>query len=140
MILAGNGILESGAMRQVRALAERAEIPVACTLLGLGSFPASHELNLGMMGMHGEFFVNQSIQQADLFIACGMRFDDRVTGSLASYAPHAKKIHIDIDPAEIDKNVHADVALVGDLPRCSMLCCLSFARATVPSGSRRFAP
>ncbi|HEX3942196.1 MAG TPA: biosynthetic-type acetolactate synthase large subunit [Acidobacteriaceae bacterium] len=115
VILAGNGILKSGAMRQVRALAERAGIPVACTLLGLGSFPASHELNLGMMGMHGEFFVNQSIQQADLLIACGMRFDDRVTGSLSSYAPHAKKIHIDIDPSEIDKNVHADVALVGDL-------------------------
>jgi len=115
VILAGNGILKSGAMSQVRALAERAQIPVACTLLGLGSFPASHELNLGMMGMHGEFFVNQSIQQADLLIACGMRFDDRVTGSLATYAPQAKKIHIDIDPSEIDKNVHADIALIGDL-------------------------
>jgi acetolactate synthase I/II/III large subunit len=115
LILAGHGILESGAMRQVRALAERAQIPVTCTLLGLGSFPASHELNLGMMGMHGEFFVNQSIQQADLLIACGMRFDDRVTGSLSTYAPNAKKIHIDIDPAEINKNVRADIALMGDL-------------------------
>jgi acetolactate synthase I/II/III large subunit len=115
LILAGHGVLESRAMRQVRALAERAQIPVTCTLLGLGSFPASHELNLGMMGMHGEFFVNQSIQQADLLIACGMRFDDRVTGSLATYAPNAKKIHIDIDPAEINKNVHVDVGLMGDL-------------------------
>ena len=115
LILAGHGIVASGAMRQVRALAERAQIPVTCTLLGLGCFPASHELNLGMMGMHGEYFVNHSIQEADLLIACGMRFDDRVTGSLATYAPNAKKIHIDIDPSEINKNVLADVGLVGDL-------------------------
>jgi acetolactate synthase I/II/III large subunit len=115
VILAGHGLIHSGATNQVRSLAERAELPVACTLLGLGGFPASHELNLGMMGMHGEFWVNQSIQQADLLIACGMRFDDRVTGTLATYAPNAKKIHIDIDPSEINKNVHADVALIGDL-------------------------
>lgn len=115
VILAGHGIIQSGAMSQVRALAERAEIPIACTLLGLGSVPASHELNLGLMGMHGEAWVNQSIQQSDLLIACGMRFDDRVTGALASYAPQAKKIHIDIDPAEINKNVHVDIALTGDL-------------------------
>ena len=117
LILAGHGVIQSGAMPQVLALAERAQIPVTCTLLGLGSFPASHELNLGMMGMHGEYFVNQSIQQADLLIACGMRFDDRVTGSLATYAPNAKKIHIDIDPAEINKNVHVDIGLIGDLAR-----------------------
>ena len=115
LILSGHGVIQSGAMRQLLALAERAQIPVTCTLLGLGGFPASHELNLGMMGMHGEYFVNQSIQQADLLIACGMRFDDRVTGSLATYAPQAKKIHIDIDAAEINKNVPADVGLVGDL-------------------------
>ncbi len=115
MILAGHGIIQSGAMRQVRALAERAQIPVACTLLGLGSFPASHELNLGMMGMHGESWVNHSIQDADLLIACGMRFDDRVTGSLSTYAPKARKIHIDIDPAEINKNVAVQVSLIGDL-------------------------
>jgi acetolactate synthase I/II/III large subunit len=115
LILAGHGIIQSGAMSQVRALAERAQIPVACTLLGLGSFPASHELNLGMMGMHGESWVNHSIQEADLLIACGMRFDDRVTGSLATYAQKAKKIHIDIDPAEINKNVPVQVALIGDL-------------------------
>jgi acetolactate synthase-1/2/3 large subunit len=115
LILAGHGIIQSGAMKQVRALAERAQIPVACTLLGLGSFPASHELNLGMMGMHGESWVNHSIQEADLLIACGMRFDDRVTGSLSTYAQKAKKIHIDIDPAEINKNVPANVALIGDL-------------------------
>jgi acetolactate synthase I/II/III large subunit len=115
IILSGHGVMESGAMEQVRALAERAQIPVALTLLGLGGFPASHPLNMGMMGMHGEAWVNNAIQEADLLIACGMRFDDRVTGTLASYAPNAKKIHIEIDPAEINKNVKAEVALVGDL-------------------------
>jgi len=115
IILAGHGVMESGAMEQVRSLAERAQIPVALTLLGLGGFPASHPLNLGMMGMHGESWVNHAIQDADLLIACGMRFDDRVTGSLSTYATKAKKIHIEIDPAEINKNVKVDVALVGDL-------------------------
>jgi acetolactate synthase-1/2/3 large subunit len=115
IIFAGHGMIQSGAREQVRALAERLQIPVASTLLGLGGFPASHPLSLGMMGMHGEAWVNQAIQQSDLLIACGMRFDDRVTGSLATYAPNAKKIHIEIDPAEINKNVKVDVALIGDL-------------------------
>jgi len=115
VILAGHGVMESGAMEQLRSLAERAEIPVALTLLGLGGFPASHPLNLGMMGMHGESWVNHAIQEADLLIACGMRFDDRVTGKLTDYALKARKIHIEVDPAEINKNVKVDVALVGDL-------------------------
>jgi acetolactate synthase I/II/III large subunit len=115
IILAGHGISESGAMEQVRTLAERTQTPVALTLLGLGAFPASHPLNMGMMGMHGEAWVNHAIQEADLLIACGMRFDDRVTGTLSSYATKARKIHIEIDPAEINKNVKVDVALVGDL-------------------------
>ncbi|MHB8301893.1 MAG: biosynthetic-type acetolactate synthase large subunit [Acidobacteriaceae bacterium] len=115
VVLAGHGVLHSRALEQVRTLAERAQIPVACTLLGLTAFPASHPLNLGMMGMHGESWVNHAIQQADLLIACGMRFDDRVTGALATYAPNARKIHIEIDPAEINKNVPVDVALIGDL-------------------------
>src|ERR1700740_1808337 len=115
VILAGHGIIISGAMREVRDFAERAGVPVALTLLGLGAFPASHPLNLGMMGMHGEAWVNHTIQDADLLLALGMRFDDRVTGNLASYAPNAKKIHIEIDPAEINKNVKVDVALIGDL-------------------------
>ena len=115
IILAGHGVSESGAMEQVRTLAERAQIPVALTLLGLGAFPASHPLNLGMMGMHGESWVNNAIQEADLLIACGMRFDDRVTGSTSTYALKAKKIHIEVDPAEINKNIKVDVALVGDL-------------------------
>src|SRR6267378_2684076 len=115
VILAGHGIIISGAMREVRDFAERAGIPVALTLLGLGAFPASHPLNLGMMGMHGEAWVNQAIQEADLPLAFGMRFDDRVTGNLKTYALNAKKIHIDIDAAEINKNVRADVGIVGDL-------------------------
>src|SRR5882757_3026126 len=115
VILAGHGIIISGAMREVRDFAERSGIPVALTLLGLGAFPASHPLNLGMMGMHGEAWVNHTIQDADLLIAVGMRFDDRVTGNLKNYAPNAKKIHIEIDPAEINKNVKVDVALVGDV-------------------------
>ncbi len=115
VILAGHGVIQSGSYEQLRTLAERMQIPVASTLLGLGCFPASHELSLGMMGMHGEAWVNEAIQKADLLIACGMRFDDRVTGTLATYAPNAKKIHIEIDPAEINKNVKVDVALIGDL-------------------------
>ena len=115
VILAGHGILKSGACTEVLELAERAHIPVSMTLLGIGCVPAHHPLNLGMMGMHGEHWVNEAIQEADLLIALGMRFDDRVTGKLAHYAPHAKKIHIDIDPSELHKNVRADVAIAGDL-------------------------
>ena len=115
VILAGHGIIQSQAEREVIAFAERHGIPVATTLLGLGGFPASHPLALGMMGMHGESWVNVAIQQADLLLAFGMRFDDRVTGNLAHYAQNAKKIHVDIDPSEINKNVKVDVALIGDL-------------------------
>jgi acetolactate synthase-1/2/3 large subunit len=115
IILAGHGITHSGAEAEVLAFAEHHQIPVASTLLGLGSFPTHHPLSLGMMGMHGESWVNNAIQQADLLLAFGMRFDDRVTGNLAHYAPNAKKIHIEIDPSEINKNVKADVALIGDL-------------------------
>jgi acetolactate synthase-1/2/3 large subunit len=115
VILAGRGIILSGAERQVRELVERACIPVALTLLGLGSFPASHALSLGMMGMHGEAWVNEAIQNADLLIALGMRFDDRVTGKLSTYALKAKKIHVEIDRAEINKNVKVDMPLIGDL-------------------------
>jgi acetolactate synthase-1/2/3 large subunit len=115
LILAGHGVLLSGAMEELREFAERAGVPVAMTLLGIGGLPASHPLNLGMMGMHGEAWVNHAIQEADLLLAFGMRFDDRVTGNLKTYAQRAKKIHVEIDPAEINKNVRADVALVGDL-------------------------
>jgi acetolactate synthase-1/2/3 large subunit len=115
LILAGQGIIRSGATRTVLDLAEKAQIPIAVTLLGLGGIPAAHPLNLGMMGMHGEAWVNMAIQQADLLIACGMRFDDRVTGNVKTYAPNARKIHIEIDPSEVNKNVRVDAALMGDL-------------------------
>ena len=115
LILAGHGIMLSNATGVVTTIAERAQIPIAMTLLGIGGVPASHPLNLGMMGMHGEAWVNTAIQEADLLLAFGMRFDDRVTGNLKTYAPNARKIHIDIDPAEIGKNVRVDVGLVGDL-------------------------
>ena len=115
VILAGHGITQAGAEVEVLEFAERLQIPIASTLLGLGAIPAAHPLSLGMMGMHGESWVNQAIQNADLLLAFGMRFDDRVTGNLASYAPSAKKIHVEIDPSEISKNVKADVALIGDL-------------------------
>jgi len=115
VILAGHGVIVSGAMNVLQEFAEKANIPVAVTLLGIGGFPASHPLNLGMMGMHGEAWVNHAIQEADLLLALGMRFDDRVTSNLKTYAPNAKKIHIEIDPSEINKNVKVDVAFVGDL-------------------------
>jgi acetolactate synthase-1/2/3 large subunit len=115
LILAGHGVMQSGAEREIVALAERAQIPIAVTLLGIGGVAASHRLNLGMMGMHGEAWVNHAIQEADLLIALGMRFDDRVTGNLKTYAPTARKIHVDIDRAELNKNVRVDVAIAKDL-------------------------
>jgi acetolactate synthase-1/2/3 large subunit len=115
LILAGQGVIASGAVTLLRGFVDHTRIPVATTLLGIGGFPASHPLNLGMMGMHGEAWVNNAIQNADLLLAFGMRFDDRVTGSLATYARQARKIHIDIDAAEIGKNVAVDVGIVGDL-------------------------
>ena len=115
VILAGHGILLSGASQEIIQLAETASIPIGWTLLGAGSVPASHPLNMGMMGMHGEFAVNNAIQDADLLIACGMRFDDRVTGNIKTYSPDSKKIHIDIDPSEINKNIPVDVGISCDL-------------------------
>ena len=115
LILAGHGILLSNAMEEVLRFAEKAHVPMAMTLLGFGVAPSNHPLNLGMMGMHGEAWVNTAIQEADLLLAFGMRFDDRVTGKLKTYAANARKIHIDIDPSEINKNVRVDIGLVGDL-------------------------
>ncbi|MBS1248514.1 MAG: Acetolactate synthase large subunit [Chloroflexi bacterium] len=115
VILAGHGVLMSGAMKELEIFATKTQTPVAMTLLGLGALPASHPLSLGMMGMHGEAFCNNAIQNADLLLAYGMRFDDRVTGKLRTYAPRARKIHIEIDPSEVHKNVEVDVPLMGDL-------------------------
>ena len=115
VILAGHGVMMSGAMEELQMFAVKTQTPVAMTLLGLGAFPASHPLSLGMMGMHGEAYCNLAIQNSDLLLAFGMRFDDRVTGNLRSYAPRARKIHVEIDPSEVHKNVQVDVPLVGDL-------------------------
>ena len=117
LIIAGGGVILSGASKELRELAEFANIPVTMTLMGLGGFPGSHELSLGMPGMHGTYYANKAIQDSDLLIAIGMRFDDRVTGKLDAFAPHAKIIHIDIDPTSIRKNVRVDVPIVGDVKR-----------------------
>ena len=115
IILAGHGIMMSGATDELLHLVEVSGVPVALTLLGKGSLPESHPLSLGMMGMHGTATSNFSIQEADLLIALGMRFDDRVTGNLKTYAQKARKIHVDIDPSELNKNVAVDVGIAGDL-------------------------
>ncbi len=115
VILAGRGVIISGAFPELKELAEKAQIPVITTLLGIGCFPEDHILSLGMIGMHGMAYANLAVCSADLVIAIGMRFDDRATGKVSGFAPHAQIIHIDIDPAEIGKNVRVDVPIVGDV-------------------------
>jgi acetolactate synthase-1/2/3 large subunit len=115
VILAGHGVLISGAMNEVLELSRKGNIPVTTTLLGIGGVPASHPLHMGMMGMHGEACANHAIQEADLLIACGMRFDDRVTGNVSTYSPNSKKIHIEIDSSEINKNIKVDIGINTDL-------------------------
>jgi len=114
LIIAGRGIINSGAYAELKELAETAQIPVVTTLLGISSFPESHVLSYGMLGMHGMAYANMAVDAADLIIAIGMRFDDRATAKVSGFAPHAHIIHIDIDPAEIGKNVRVDVPIVGD--------------------------
>jgi acetolactate synthase-1/2/3 large subunit len=115
VIYSGGGVISSGASEELRELAERAGIPVTTTLLGKGAFPETHPLSLGMLGMHGTKYANYAISYSDLIIAIGARFDDRITGRLDAFAPHAKVIHIDIDPAEIGKNVRVHYPLNGDV-------------------------
>src|SRR5438874_4754740 len=114
VILAGHGVLHAEAEAELLALAEKASIPVAWTLLGVGAVDERHPLAYGFMGMHGWKHVNRAIQSADLLLAIGMRFDDRVTGNVRTYAPYARIVHVDIDPAEIGKNVAVEVPIVGD--------------------------
>jgi acetolactate synthase-1/2/3 large subunit len=114
VILAGRGVIISGAYDELKALAETTQTPVITTLLGISSFPESHVLSYGWLGMHGMAYANMAITDCDLLIAIGMRFDDRATAKVSGFAPHAKIVHIDIDPAEIGKNVHVDVPIVGD--------------------------
>jgi acetolactate synthase I/II/III large subunit len=117
MILAGHGVLHAEAWDDLRAFAEKTQVPVAHTLLGIGAIDETHPLSYGYMGMHGWKHVNRAIQSADLLLAIGMRFDDRVTGNVRTYAPYARIVHVDIDPAEIGKNVAVEVPIVGDAKR-----------------------
>ncbi len=114
LLMVGHGAILAGAYAEVRALAERTEMPVITTLLGISAFPDCHPLHLGMPGMHGEVHVNRAIQHADLIVGIGLRFDDRVTGNTAGFAPRAKIVHVDCDPSEIGKNVRTTLGIVGD--------------------------
>ena len=114
VVYAGGGIIISGADKELMVLAEKANLPVTTTLLGLGGFPGSHDLHLGMLGMHGTAYANKSIQASDLIIAVGARFDDRITGKIEAFAPNAKIVHVDIDPTSISKNIQVDIPVVGD--------------------------
>ena len=115
IIIAGHGVLISHAYEELRELAEKAQVPVITTLLGISSFPTDHYLSMGMPGMHGMAYASLAINEADLLISLGMRFDDRVTGRLSDFAPNAKIVHVDIDPSEVHKNVKATAPVVGDL-------------------------
>ena len=115
ILYAGGGVISAGGYNELKELAEKIQTPVTMTLMGLGGFPGTHELSLGMLGMHGTAYANHAIMESDLIIAVGARFDDRVTGRLDHFAPNAKIIHIDIDPASISKNVKVDVPIVGDV-------------------------
>jgi len=117
LLYAGGGIISSNASKELGLLAERLSIPVTMTLMGLGGFPGNHPLSLGMLGMHGTYRANMAVQECDLLLAIGARFDDRVTGMIEAFAPHATIIHIDIDPTSISKNVRVDLPIVGDCKR-----------------------
>jgi acetolactate synthase I/II/III large subunit len=117
LIITGRGVIISGAFAELRQLAETAQIPVITTLLGIGSFPESHSLSYGMLGMHGMVYANWAVDASDLVIAIGMRMDDRATSKVSEFAPRARIIHIDVDPAEIGKNVRVDVPIVGDVKK-----------------------
>ena len=114
VLYTGGGIILSDAAEELARFAISQQIPVTSTLMGLGGFPGDNPLWMGMLGMHGTYCANMAVSQADVLIAVGARFDDRVTGKLSEFAPHAKIIHVDIDPSSISKNVHVDVPIVGD--------------------------
>ncbi|MBN2132334.1 MAG: biosynthetic-type acetolactate synthase large subunit, partial [Sedimentisphaerales bacterium] len=114
VLYVGGGVIIANAAEELRTLAERAHVPVTMTLLGLGSYDQRKPESLDMLGMHGSAYANYAVQECDVLIAVGARFDDRVTGKIATFAPHAKILHIDIDPSSISKNVHVDIPVVGD--------------------------
>jgi acetolactate synthase-1/2/3 large subunit len=134
VLYAGGGVITANASDELRELADLTHIPLTTTLMGLGCFPSRHPLSLGMLGMHGAYATNMAICQCDLLIAVGVRFDDRVTGRLNGFAPNAKKIHLDVDPSEVNKNVRVDLALVGDAKEtlCALLAALKRRNATPP--------
>ncbi|UCD34054.1 MAG: biosynthetic-type acetolactate synthase large subunit, partial [Nitrospiraceae bacterium] len=115
VIMSGGGVILSEAAQELKSLAELTKVPVTMTLMGLGGFPGTHKLSLGMLGMHGTYYANKAVQGSDLLIGIGVRFDDRVTGKTSAFAPEAKIIHIDIDPTSIRKNVNVDLPVVGDV-------------------------
>lgn len=136
LIFSGGGVILGGASDELREFAQNVNIPVTSTLMGLGAFPGTDPLWLGMPGMHGTYYANMAISHCDLMIAIGVRFDDRVTGTIDTFAPHAKIIHIDIDPATIDKNIKADVSIVSDCKSALQLIneSLRNSQSTIPEG------
>jgi acetolactate synthase-1/2/3 large subunit len=114
ILYAGGGVINANASEELRELVELTQIPITMTLMGLGAFPGTHSLSLGMLGMHGSYATNMAVHNCDLLIAVGSRFDDRVTGKISEFVPHAKIIHIDVDPTSIKKNIHVDIPIVGD--------------------------
>jgi acetolactate synthase-1/2/3 large subunit len=140
VIYAGGGVITAEASEEVRELADLTHIPLTTTLMGLGCFPSRHPLSLGMLGMHGSYATNTAICQCDLLIAVGARFDDRVTGRLNGFATNAKKIHLDVDPSEVNKNVRADVGLIGDAKETlrALLAVLKRRNATPPAGRQQW--
>src|SRR5210317_242750 len=114
VVYAGGGVIASNSNEDLTELATKLNMPVTMTLMGLGGFPGTHKLSMGMLGMHGTYYANMAVSQCDLLIAIGARFDDRVTGKIAAFAPYAKIIHVDIDPTSISKNVKVDIPIVAD--------------------------
>lgn len=134
LVLVGQGVELGNAQSELREFIEKADMPAGCTLLGLSALPTEHPLNKGMLGMHGNLGPNINTNKCDVLIAVGMRFDDRVTGNLATYAKQAKVIHFDIDPAEVNKNVKVDVAVLGDCKETLASVTKLLKRTLIPNG------
>jgi acetolactate synthase-1/2/3 large subunit len=137
VLYVGGGVIIANAHEVLRKLSAKGNIPVTTTLLGLGAFDEQDPRALHMLGMHGSAYANYAVQESDCLIAVGARFDDRVTGNLATFAPHAKIVHIDVDPSSISKNVDVDVPVVGDARLCLVSCLAISSIATAASGSPR---
>ncbi len=136
VLYVGGGIIHAGASEDLLALAKKLHLPVTPTLMGLGCFPSGHPLSLGMLGMHGTYWANMAISAADLILAIGVRFDDRVTGALEKFARQAEVIHVDVDPSSISKNVHAHCAIIGDAKSVIQQMLVALNENSIPSPSR----